>query len=294
MIIRERPGPLELLFALRGSVLLHILPELALIFTLSAAITGWDSMVAPLKHLSSTPFALFGVALSLFLGFRNNAAYDRWWEARRLWGGLLSGVRSLAREAELFLPDTEDRHALLREARAYVHLHRCSLRGLAPDAAALRDAGHLPALTPEAAMTAMNTRLARAFQSGKLDGFGAQILSARLSDMGLAQAGAERIAGTPLPYAYSMLVYRTSWLYCLLLPFALLEGAGWLAPLFTCIVGYTFLGLAEVTEELVHPFGLTENALPLDAICRNCEISLAPHLGEPAPDPLRPVNFRLD
>ena len=47
-----------------------------------------DQTVLPLKHVNATPFAVFGVALSLFLGFRNNAAYDRWWEARRLWGGL--------------------------------------------------------------------------------------------------------------------------------------------------------------------------------------------------------------
>ena len=48
---------------------------------------------------------VLGVALSLFLGFRNNAAYDRWWEARKLWGGLLADMRSLAREVEVFLAD---------------------------------------------------------------------------------------------------------------------------------------------------------------------------------------------
>ena len=67
-----------------------------------------------------------------------------------------------------------------------------------------------------------------------------------------------------------------------------------LTPLFAGIVAYTFFGLAEVTEELTHPFGPTANALPLDAICRAVEISLAPHLNEPAPPPLAPVAFRLD
>ena len=60
------------------------------------------------------------------------------------------------------------------------------------------------------------------------------------------------------------------------------------------IVAYTFFGLAEVTEELAHPFGLTANALPLDAICRAAEISLAPHLDEAPPPPLLPVGYRLD
>jgi putative membrane protein len=127
-----------------------------------------------------------------------------------------------------------------------------------------------------------------------MDGFGARTLSTRLFAIALAQAGCERIKLTPLPYVYSLLIFRTSWLYCLLLPFALLEPTGWLTPLFAVIVAYTFFGLAEVTEELAHPFGLTANALPLDAICRAAEISLAPHLGEAAPAPLQPVDYRLD
>ena len=78
-------------------------------------------------------------------------------------------------------------------------------------------------------------------------------------------------------------------------PAALERGAGQHqeAPVFVGIVGYVFLGLAEVSEELSHPFGTTPNALPLDAICRAVEISLAPHLGEPAPPPLEARNFYL-
>ena len=58
-------------------------------------------------------------------------------------------------------------------------------------------------------------------------------------------------------------------------------------------MAYVFLGLAEVTEDLAHPFGTTPNALPLDAICRAAEISLAPHLGEEAPEPMKAKNFYL-
>lgn len=284
MILREKPGTAELLFALRGSVLPHIAPQLALVGVLAVAAMLWDHNVMPLPHLSATPFAVFGVALSLFLGFRNNAAYDRWWEARKLWGGLLADSRSLAREADLFLDDTEIRMQLLRSMRDFLHLHRSALRGLP-----------LPAGEgPDVKLDAMNRLLAEARRNGRLDGFGARTLSARLSGIALAQAGCERIRATPLPYVYSLLVFRTSWLYCLLLPLALVEPAGWLTPVFALIVAYTFFGLAEVTEELAHPFGNTANALPLDAICRLAEIGLAPHLGEAAPPPLQPVNFRLD
>lgn len=291
MILRDKPGILALLFAVRGSVLPVIAPQLMFVALFSTAVVAIDRFVWTLPHVQAAPLAVFGVALSLFLGFRNNAAYDRWWEARRLWGGLLADARSIAREAEIFLPDATDRRRLLTAMRAFLHQHRCALRGLPNDADALRDA---PATTPDATLDAMAQHLAEALQQGRMDGFGARTLSTRLSTIALAQAGCERIKLTPLPYVYSLLIFRTSWLYCLLLPFALLDPTGWLTPLFAAIVAYTFFGLAEVTEELAHPFGLTANALPLDAICRTAEISLAPHLGEPPPPPLQPVDYRLD
>lgn len=294
MIVRDKPGAKELLFAVRGSVLPQIIGHLAVVIGLSAALVVIHRHLLPLPQVNATPFALFGVALSLFLGFRNNAAYDRWWEARKLWGGVLADARSLAREAEMFLPDPSDRQILLRGMRGFVHLHRCALRGLAPDAAACRDLPPGVTATPDALLDALNSGLATAHRAGRLDGFGARALSARLGSVALAQAGCERIRATPLPYVYSLLVYRTTWLYCLLLPLALLGPAGWLTPVFAGIVGYTFFGLAEVTEDLAHPFGQSGNALPLDAICRAVEISLAPHLGEPAPQPLIPVGFRLE
>ena len=59
------------------------------------------------------------------------------------------------------------------------------------------------------------------------------------------------------------------------------------------LIAYVFLGLAEVTEDLAHPFSTTLNALPLDAMCRTIEISLAPHLGLTPPPPLLPQDFQL-
>jgi putative membrane protein len=301
VIVRDKPGPLQLLFAVRGSVLPHIWPELALVIAVAAAITAFDIYISPLAHTGAAPFAVFGTALSLFLGFRNNAAYDRWWEARKLWGGLLADTRSLAREAELFLPDPAMRHRLLRLTRAFLHLHRAQLRKIARDPVAEAATAAIPAPSfadtrhpPCAALSEMTRLLAEAKSAGTLDGFGAMVLSNRVASLSLAQAGCERIAVTPLPYVYSLLVFRTSWLFVLLLPLALIEPAGWLTPLFTGIVAYTFFGLAEVTEELAHPFGPTANALPLAAICRAAEISLAPHLDESAPEALLPQGFRLD
>lgn len=261
-----------------------------------AALLVWlDRRADLLPEASGLGFTVFGIALSLFLGFRNNAAYDRWWEARKLWGGLLADMRSLAREAEVFVRDDALRLALLRSARAFLHLHRANLRGLAGDELAQRHGGTLTDAPhpPDAALDAMAALVQQGAQAGTIDSFGQRTLAERLGSMALQQAGCERIATTPLPYVYSLLIYRTTWLFCLLLPLALVGPAGWLTPLFVGIVGYVFFGLAEVTEELSHPFGETPNGLPLDAICRAAEISLAPHLGEEAPEPLEPKDYFL-
>ena len=289
MIIRDKPGLAQLLFAVRGSVLPHIAPALAVLIGISAVLVGVDRWLIALPESAATPFSVLGVALSLFLGFRNNAAYDRWWEARKLWGGLLADLRGLAREAALFLT-VEDCHRLLRLSLAFAHLHRCQLRQIAPDAAA-RVWGAVA--SADAALDGINTLLADARTAGTLDGFGARSLSGRLGSIALNQAGCERIAGTPLPYVYSLLIFRTVYLYCLLIPLALIGPEGWLTPVFVGLIAYVFLGLAEVTEDLAHPFSQSLNAVPLDAICRAMEISLAPQLGLPAPMPMAPQDFHL-
>ena len=294
MIVRERPGLWHILFAWRGSVLPVILPSLLALALWGLAVVATDRLILPLQHVDNAPFTVFGIALSLFLGFRNNAAWDRWWEGRKLWGGLVADLRSLAREAEIWL-DEDHRLAVTRLALAFLHLHRLALRRAAPDDAAtlrMAAAGLAPG-QPGAALNRIAAIVADARRDGRLDPLGSRTLAERLASISLAQAGAERIASTPLPYVYSLLIYRTAWLFCLLLPLALIGPAGWLTPLFVVIVGYVFLGLAEVTEELSEPFGATPNALPLDAICRTVEISLAPHLGETAAPALHPRNYVL-
>jgi putative membrane protein len=295
VIVRDTPSKFDLLFAVRGSIVPVIAPRLAFLITLSAAMVAAHKQWDWLPAINEIGFTIFGIALSLFLGFRNNAAFDRWWEARKLWGGLLADARSIARECEIFITDHERRRAILRLTLAFLHLHRANLRGLHDDADARARAPDLVGAPhpPCAALDRLGREVAAGHAAGHIDGFGARTLAERIGSITLQQAGCERIATTPLPYVYSLLIYRTTYLFCLLLPLSLVASAGWFTPVIVGIVAYVFLGLAEVSEELAHPFGTTPNALPLDAICRLAEISLAPHLGEPEPPPLEAKNFYL-
>lgn len=295
MIVREKPDAWDLLTVLHGSIVPRIIAPVAFLAVVAVLVVLLDHQFGVVPRLDGSAYAVFGIGLSLFLGFRNNAAYDRWWEARKLWGGLLADMRSLAREVEVFVPDLGARQAVLRVALTFLHAHRMNLRRLPPETAdqpevrALAGEAHPPC----AALDRLTRLVGDGHRSGQIDGFGARALTTRLGSMAAQQAGCERIANSPLPFVYSLLIYRTTYLYCLMLPLALTATTGWMTPVFVAVVGYMFLGLAEVTEELSHPFAPTENGIALDAICRAAEISLAPHLGEAVPPALAPVNHYL-
>ena len=94
MIVMDQPSSLRLFLVMQGSVVPHILHKIMGVAGLSAAILLLDRFVVPnAAGLDFRHPGVFGIGLSLFLGFRNNAAYERWWEARRLWGQLIAEVR---------------------------------------------------------------------------------------------------------------------------------------------------------------------------------------------------------
>ncbi len=112
--------------------------------------------------------------------------------------------------------------------------------------------------------------------------------------MAAVAAACERIKHTPIPFPYSLLLHRTAWLYCFLLPFGLVDTVGYMTPFVVAIVAYTFFGLDALGDEIEEPFGTADNHLPLDALCREIEINLREALGETElPLLLQPVENRL-
>ena len=98
MIVRPRPRGIEYFFLLRGSVLPNIWQKLTITIVTALAVTFNHGVLYHLKiTLTPTPFTLMGLALAIFLGFRNSASYDRFWEGRKLWGSLTNASRNLAR-----------------------------------------------------------------------------------------------------------------------------------------------------------------------------------------------------
>jgi putative membrane protein len=115
-----------------------------------------------------------------------------------------------------------------------------------------------------------------------------------LGALGAVQAGCERIASTPIPFAYTLLLHRTAYLYCLLLPFGLVDLIGVMTPVVVAIVSYTFFGLDALGDEIEQPFGMRAHHLPLDALCRIVEIDLLEAAGaRMLPEPLQPIDGEL-
>ncbi|MFY3132114.1 bestrophin family protein [Achromobacter ruhlandii] len=305
MIVRPRPSALGLFFVLRGSIIPRIFSRI-LVITLLSCVVVWmyhRQWFSP-THLSAVPFSLFGLALSVFMGFRNNVCYDRWWEARKQWGDLIVQARSLARESAVLLAASTANPVQERLVR------RCIGFGYAL-AARLRDQDVLEAVrpwvqpeeldtlagnrnVPDALLLAINRDLAACLRRGELTDILYQALTQRVAQCAAIQAACERIKYTPTPFAYSLLLHRTAWLFCLLLPFGLVGTLEYLMPVAVTIIAYTFFGLDALGDELEDPFGLEENDLPLSALARVIEIDLLDGLGvRPLPEPAQPVDCVL-
>jgi putative membrane protein len=311
MILRDRPSPLRLFLVMRGSVLPSIWKSLLATTLLAVAVAFTDGRLWGHKiAIGAVPFTLMGLPLAIFLGFRNNAAYDRYWEGRKQWGELVLRSRSLARQclsladAGLALePGNPDdlRARMMRRAIAYAHALRHRLRrsdatlDVAPWllAAEWERVRLLPNL-PHALMLEMGADLGRSLRERRIDPCLAPSVDATLSAMTGVAAACERIHGTPIPFSYTLLLHRTAYLYCWLLPFGLVDAIGDLTPLVTALVAYTFFGLDALGDEIEEPFGTSDHDLPLDAICRTIEIDLRTALGDTdLPPPLLPVYYRL-
>ncbi len=292
MIIRPQLHWLRMLLAWRGSVLPQLLPRLFLVLCLSLiALACHDRVLNLTLDFGTVPFSLVGIALAVFLGFRNNASYDRWWEARKLWGQLLNTSRSLTREALTLTRGASDAdlHEFAQMLGALPHALRHQLRKSDPhDDLASR----LPAplaervlgsrYRPVTLMLMLGEWTQRQSRAGLLDPFAVLAFEHNLNTLSDVIGGCERIASTPLPFAYSVMIHRTVYFFCAALPFGLVSSMGVFTPVFSVFVAYAFMAHEAIASQLEDPFGIDENNLPLTMMSASIEDATRDLLGDPA------------
>ncbi len=306
------------LFDIRGSMAREIIVRVTLFTLWSVVIVLVYNYLVQYKGLvpwspHHAVHGLVGTALGLLLVFRTNASYDRFWEGRKLWGGIVNETRNLARQALTHLPDDlplRDRlvrwticmpyaamHVLHRNAqprperRKLVATEPSDVVSLGPasmslpshDFQAVLSADHLP--TAVALQISLCLRMAR--EKNLISDYVLVMIDQNTQQLIDYIGGCERIHKTPIPFAYMVHVRRALIMYCTFLPFALVGEFGWLTIPITFAVSYVFMGIEEIGVEIEDPFGHDENDLPLEAICGTIERNLLDMIRPPPVGPVK-------
>lgn len=302
MIVRRKTSNLALLFAWQGTLLPKVLPALSVVVLLSAALGFLSSH--HILHIPAVPaigFTVFGIILSIFLSFRNTACYDRWWEGRKLWGALIANTRHLSRDTHVLTEWRRERlmyrviyfsymlkDRLRQQSSSYAH-YQAELDFDDQTQQALKS--HINAA--QLVLEVIQKDLVQALRAGEMSDIIYSILNQHIVELANIQAGCDRILTTPLPFSYSVLLHRTVYCFCFILPFSLEASLGIWTPLLVGLIAYLFLGLDALSAQLEEPFGVQENDLPLDSIVRLVEREMLSSLGKDLPPEIVAVNGNL-
>ena len=284
MIIRKKENWFRMLFVWHGSVLPQVLPRLILLTVLSIAVVYFHGTLLSYKvPLNPAPFTLFGFVLALFLGFRNSASYDRFWEGRKLWGSLLNVSRSLTRQV-LTLNRNIDRESIkefINLLSAFVYALNHQLRRTdssddlkeklsVADYQLIINSKYKPALI----LNLIGDWVGKQKLKGNLDSIQQASIDQNLNTLSDVLGGCERIVSTPIPYSYQVLLHRTIYIYCFLLPFGLVDSLSWFTPFIVAFIAYTFVAFEAIADEIEEPFGQEANDLALNSMSLMIEESI--------------------
>ena len=273
-------------FSLQGSILPKILIHVLAFGGISLVIWG-ISLITEAAYgyrlsLEVTPFEFAGAVLGLLMVLRTNTGYDRWWEARRLWGGIVNQSRNVVISSLAYGPHDEKwRSAMVKWGACFPHIARASLRGEGPPdevrkllgdkhTEALAQCNHMPSYVA----FQMARLLEQACQELGMDRFAFLQIDRERANLIDHIGGCERILKTPLPMVYAITIRRFIALYLISLPFALLHYIedDWLMPIVTMLVAYPLISLDQIGVELQNPFAKAHiNHLPLSTISNTIE-----------------------
>ncbi len=278
----------------RGSVIPNIFGRVLLCgaFGLFISVLSYYKIPVAAKALGGI---IPSIVLGLLLVFRTNTAYERFWEGRKAWGGIINHIRNLSRSIwvaidEIDLIHRTEKEQVLKLLVAFAVATKLHLRSQAVDV-------RLEKLVSQSQFTklqsANNPPLEIAFwigdylqakeEQGQIGLYQMNELQKILSGMVEMLGACERILRTPMPLAYAIHLKQLLMLYCLLLPFQLVEELMWWTAPAIALVSFTLFGIEAIGVEIENPFGTDPNDLPLDTICntidRNIDdlISIEPH-----------------
>jgi putative membrane protein len=254
-------------------------------------------------EIPAIPVSILGGALAIFLGFKNSSAYDRWWEARKIWGAVVNDSRSLGMEINTYCipkPGEEDDLEAWRKRTTYRHIAwlyalRSHLRKepycedlknwlSEKDLEVLKKAKNIPTQT----ILLQGKDISYAFEKGWIEEFRFNALMTTLKKMYDNQGMAERIKNTVFPYYYNYFTNLFLWLFCISLPFALASLMDtWLMVPVSIAISFAFAMLNKSGQITETPFEGRAADTPMSTITRGIEIDLLQMLNqEELPEPI--------
>ena len=266
--------------ALKGSVTPKVMKKVSYVI-LYTSLVSYLCYLFPPAVLPIGPFEYGGLIMGLILVFRVNAGYDRWWEARKLWGNVVNQSRNLA----IILVNYTNQEAtdwifkITNMISAMPYLMKDNLRGEAnlqylchlidlDNIQRVNEASHRPMIL--ASMMAHELQIAR--NTHGLDSFAFLHAEEQIQHLIDAQGACERILYTPMPFVMAVKSRRFILFFLLMLPFALANVSLFISPLIAGIVSYALFSLDQIGIELQNPFAEKNlSHLPLDNICKTIE-----------------------
>ncbi|WP_394774547.1 bestrophin family protein [Flavobacterium sp.] len=215
---------------------------------------------------------MLGFVISLLLVFRTNTAYDRWWEGRKLWGGLVNNSRNLAIKLSAMLKDENDRKFFRKFIPTYAlilhkHLHDSDTSKQLFEDVDLEIDHHKH--KPNQVKRMMFHKINDLYDSKKITGEQLIILNDELQSFTDICGACERIKNTPIPYSYSAFIKKFIFFYTMTLPFGYSVSLGYLVAPVVVFIFYVLASLELIAEEIEDPFGDDENDLPTKKIAEN-------------------------
>jgi putative membrane protein len=220
----------------------------------------------------SVMHSLLGFVISLLLAYRTNTAYDRWWEGRRMWGGLVNSSRNLAIKLSVILKDENDRVYFRKMIPGYAsilqkHLNDSDTAKQLFDDVDLEIDHHKH--RPNQVAKILFQKVNDLYASKKITGDQLIILNNELQSFTDICGACERIKNTPIPYSYSAFIKKFIFIYVLTLPFAYVFILGYLVIPVVVFIFYVLASLELIAEEIEDPFGTDDNDLPTKKIAEN-------------------------
>ncbi len=224
-------------------------------------------------------YSLVGFVLSLLLVFRTNTAYDRWWEGRKQWGGLLNDSRNLSVKLNTLDLSREDKDFFERmipnfafatkehliDGATFNHVELTDI-----EIAQIEQVQHIPVGVVEL----IYERIAKLRKSGKISPEDYLTLDKNLNGFLNMVGACERIKNTPIPFSYSIFIKKFIFLYTVTLPIAFVGVLGYFAVLVTVLVFYVLVSMEILAEEIEEPFGSDANDLPTDEIALRIKMNV--------------------